>query len=166
MGFMDSYKRLEKICNEIYSDDPRGVSSYIDDMSNTPSGVLSVPTWEEDLKKLKKYRWIRNQITHEPGLSEHNMCAPSDARWLDDFHNRILNQTDPLALNYKAYKASKPSNTYAPQQSHAVEPAVKRSAPPQKSREKKHTGWFVFLFVLLIVAFALLVVYSYLHFLI
>lgn len=32
MSFMNSYKQLEKLCNEIYHDN-HGVSSYIDDMT-------------------------------------------------------------------------------------------------------------------------------------
>lgn len=33
MSFMNSYKQLEKLCNEIYHDS-HGVSAYIDDMTN------------------------------------------------------------------------------------------------------------------------------------
>ena len=36
MSFIDSYKRLEKLCSEIYNDN-HGVSSYIDEMLIRPS---------------------------------------------------------------------------------------------------------------------------------
>ena len=65
MGFIDSYKHLEKLCGEILNDE-RKVSAYIDEMINTPRGVCLVRGWNEDLKKLKHYRWVRNQIVHEP----------------------------------------------------------------------------------------------------
>ena len=26
------------------------------------------------------------------------MCGPEDVRWIEDFHARIMNQTDPLAM--------------------------------------------------------------------
>ena len=107
MGFIDSYKRLEKLCGEILNDDRR-ISAYIDEMVNNPRGAYCVSTWNEDLKKLKHYRWIRNKITHEPGYSEDNMCEPSDTWWLDDFYLRIMNQTDPLTLYHKAIS----KNTY------------------------------------------------------
>ena len=34
MNFIDSYKKLEKLCNEMYGD-KHGVSLYIDEMINT-----------------------------------------------------------------------------------------------------------------------------------
>ncbi len=115
MSFIESYKHLEKICGEILNDDRR-VSAYIDEMINTPRGAFYVLSWNEDLKKLKHYRWVRNRIAHEPGCNEENMCDPSDVLWLDDFYSRIMNQTDPLALYRKATEAptyaDRPSNTH------------------------------------------------------
>ncbi len=103
MGFMDSYKQLEKLCSEVMSS-KKGVSSYIDEMQNNPYGTQYVTGWSEDLKKLKHYRWVRNNIAHEPGCTEQDMCDNSDTLWLNNFHSRIMNQTDPLALYYKATK--------------------------------------------------------------
>lgn len=101
MGFIDSYKHLEKLCGEILNDE-RKVSAYIDEMKNAPRGSYLVAGWNEDLKKLKHYRWVRNQIVHEPGCTEENMCRPEDVLWLDSFYLRIMDQKDPLALYYKA----------------------------------------------------------------
>lgn len=101
MGFIDSYKQLEKLCGEVLNDDRR-ISAYIDEMINIPNGALYVSNWDKDLKKLKHYRWVRNKISHEPGCSELNMCEPVDELWIDDFYMRIINQTDPLALYHKA----------------------------------------------------------------
>ena len=116
MSFIDSYKRLEKLCSEIYNDN-HGVSSYIEEMINTPIGARYVPGWDEDLKQLKHYRWVRNQIVHEPGCTEENMCEPGDAEWLDNFRSRIMSGSDPLTL-YRKIKSSKstqhPRKTYTP----------------------------------------------------
>ena len=101
MGFIDSYKHLEKLCGEVLNDDRR-VSAYIDEMLRTPRGSYYVRTWDEDLKNLKHYRWVRNQISHEPGCTEQNMCDPKDELWLDEFYSRIMNQTDPLSLYHQA----------------------------------------------------------------
>lgn len=101
MGFIDSYKHLEKLCGDVLNDEWR-ISAYIDAMLNTPSGAYYVAGWNDDLKQLKHYRWVRNQIVHEPGCSEDNLCTPEDTRWLDAFYSRILHQTDPLALYRKA----------------------------------------------------------------
>lgn len=103
MGFMDAYKRLEKLCGEIMKDDRR-VSAYIDEMLRLPNGSRLVAGWNDDLKQLKHYRWVRNQIAHDPDRTEKNMCQPEDTRWIEDFYARIMNQTDPLALYRKANK--------------------------------------------------------------
>lgn len=114
MGFIDSYKHLEKLCGEVLNDDRR-VSAYIDAMLSMPRGSYLVAGWNEDIKRLKHYRWVRNQIAHEPGCSEENMCEPNDVMWLDNFYSRIMNQTDPVALYHRATKprpAPKPKQTY------------------------------------------------------
>lgn len=106
MGFMDSYKRLEKLCGEVLNDDRR-VSAYIDEMLNTPRGASVVRGWEEDLKQLKHYRWVRNKISHDTECTEKNMCNASDVQWIDNFYARIMKQTDPLALYRKALQRRK-----------------------------------------------------------
>ena len=108
MGFMDSYKRLEKLCGEVMNDSRR-ISAYIDEMKNTPRGARYVKGWDEDLKQLKHYRWVRNRIVHDPQCSEGTMCNASDVRWLENFYTRIMNRTDPLTLYYQAMQThSKP----------------------------------------------------------
>lgn len=109
MGFIDAYKRLEKLCGEILNDDCR-VSAYIDEMLNTPQGSYLVSGWDEDLKQLKHYRWIRNQIVHDPDYNEENLCSDDDTQWLVSFYLRIINQKDPLAL-YR--QATQPKRTPA-----------------------------------------------------
>ena len=97
MSFIESYKHLDKICGEMF-ETQYGVSAYIEEMLNNPHGSFLVRGWENDLKQLKHYRWIRNQIVHEPDCYEETMCEAGDDEWLDDFYERIINQTDPLAL--------------------------------------------------------------------
>ena len=133
MNFIDSYKRLEKLCSEIYNDN-HGVSSYIDEMINTPVGARYVPGWDDDLKQLKHYRWVRNQIVHDPGCTEENMCEHGDAHWLDNFRSRIMSANDPLAL-YR--KARNPQPTHKTQQKNTPEPEVytyhQNTRVPQRS---------------------------------
>jgi hypothetical protein len=107
MSFIESYKHLDKICGEMF-ETQYGVSAYIEEMLNNPHGSFLVRGWENDLKQLKHYRWIRNQIAHEPDCTEQNMRESGDAEWLDDFYSRIMNQTDPLTLYAKA-TAPKPT---------------------------------------------------------
>lgn len=114
MGFIESYKHLEKLCGDMLQTQ-HGISAYIDDMGNTPNGCYWVKGWDEDLKRLKHYRWIRNQISHEPNCTEENMCEYGDAQWIDDFYDRIMNQSDPLAMYRKATRpqpVAKPKQPY------------------------------------------------------
>lgn len=98
---MNSYKHLEKLCGEIMRDERR-VSAYIDEMTCTPFGPSLVAGWNNDLKKLKHYRHIRNLIAHEPDCSEDSLCVPSDAVWIENFCTRILNSSDPLCIGRAA----------------------------------------------------------------
>ena len=66
MDFMNSYKRLEKLCGDLLNDE-RKVSAYIDEMAATTDGERLVPGWSSDLKHLKHFRWVRNRIVHDPG---------------------------------------------------------------------------------------------------
>ena len=122
-GFIESYKRLEKLCGDLLNDNRR-ISACIDEMISLSRGSYLVRDWDDDLKQLKHYRWVRNQIAHEPDCSEENMCEPSDVAWIDGFYSRIMNQTDPLAMYLNAEKP-------------------KQSAPPQHTHpaQKKPIGW-------------------------
>lgn len=113
MSFMEAYKRLEKICGEMYGNDKK-LTAYIDRMESTFNGPYYVNGWREDLKQLKHYRWLRNKIAHEPNCNEEDVCQEEDEEWIDYFYSRIMNQTDPLALYAQAMKersVSKASKT-------------------------------------------------------
>ena len=131
MSFIDSYKRLEKLCSEIYGN---GVKSYIEQMHNNPMGSRYVTGWDEDLKRLKHYKWVRNQISHEPDCTEDNMCEHSDAEWLENFRLRIMSGSDPLTL-YRKTKSSK--STQQPRQTYTPDPRTytytQRTSAQQRS---------------------------------
>ena len=78
MSFIESYKHLDKICGEVLNDDRR-ISAYIDEMKNTPRGSYLVRGWDDDLKQLKHYRWIRNQIAHSQ-IARKKICANTAIR--------------------------------------------------------------------------------------
>ena len=101
VGFIKSYKHLDNLCKDING---IGVTGYINDMEDRPSAEYRIAGWKQDYLKLKHYRYIRNQIAHENYAEEENMSSPEDTVWLDNFYNRIMNQTDPLALYYQATK--------------------------------------------------------------
>lgn len=151
MGFIDSYKHLEKLCGEIF-DCERKISAYIDEMKETPQGAFVVKHWDDDLKKLIHYRSIRNKIVHELNCTEENMCEPDDAIWLDDFYSRIMNQTDPLSLYNKANKESKTQDTNAVKKPQTNQyPHTQTEYVPHKKITKEPVGCSVLLLICILV---------------
>ena len=155
MGFIDSYKRLEKLCSEIYNDN-HGISSYIDEMINKPGGARYVPGWDEDLKRLKHYRWVRNQIVYDPGCTEENMCEYGDAQWLDNFRSRIMAANDPLA-QYR--KARNPQPTQRPRQTYTPEPR-NYTYPQRTSTPQRSAGCLTYVIGVLVVVAAVILITS------
>ena len=152
MSFISSYKHLEKLCGEVMND-RRCISAYIEEMERKPRGAFYVPSWNDDLKALKHYRWVRNQIAHEPDCDEDNMCDEDDVLWLAQFYSRIMNQTDPLTLYRKAIT----SGTTATQK------PVKTSPPPhtyQNPAPTRPRGCLAYLLIPLIV----ILLFSFLFF--
>lgn len=159
MDFIESYKHLEKLCGELLNDERR-ISAYIDEMVNTSRGSYYVRGWDDDLKQLKHYRWVRNKIAHEPDCTEENMCEPGDAVWLDNFYSRIMNQTDPLALYSKAIKprpAQKPAQEHKPE-SPADADEYSQPNANQKIPSQKTAGCMTFLEGLLIIVVVILLI--------
>ena len=139
MGFMEAYKRLDRLCADVMKNG-RGISAYIEEMSRIPGAVWRVPGWENDLKKLKNYRWIRNQIAHETDCDERNMCSDEDERWLEDFHQRIMKGTDPLT-QYRHATQPAPKPAPAPKFTTAPAPVVSVSHRKKKKCEVKTGSW-------------------------
>ena len=157
MGFIESYKHLEKLCGEVLNDNRR-ISAYIYEMENTPRDSYLVRGWDYDLKQLKHYRWVRNQIAHEPDCTEQNMCDESDAVWLDNFYSRIMNQTDPLALYYKATKL-RPAQKST--QTHTQETTTQTYSQPAANHKKASqntAGCMTFLVGVLIIVVAIVLI--------
>lgn len=134
MGFMKSYKRLDNLCKDTNAS---GVTGYIQDMEQETNGKFYVAGWEDDCSRLKRYRHIRNQIAHENDADEDDLCSAGDTAWIEDFYRRVIEQTDPLALYYRAVgfpSAPKPANIKTPPTSQYVParpkvPPVSRYAP-------------------------------------
>ena len=152
MSFIESYKHLDKICGEMF-ETQYGVSAYIEEMLNNPHGSFLVRGWENDLKQLKHYRWIRNQIVHEPDCYEQNMCESGDDEWLDDFYERIINQTDPLTLYAKA-TAPKPTKKpmQTPKIDHETYAYSQQVTNPKKSSKTAISLIAVLVVITLVVA--------------
>lgn len=100
--FFEEYKRLNKLCSEIFSCQ-NGVSEYISQMENDwNNGYKYVSAWNKDFKSLKHIRWVRNRIAHDS--DETQISNPSDLLFVENFYERIFSGTDPLTLLRKANK--------------------------------------------------------------
>lgn len=94
-ALFDEYKRVDNICRDMFLSQ-RGISQYITEMEQKSfHGRSIVPSWDMDYRKLKRVRWLRNQIAHEASTTD---CNEEDVAWLEEFHSRLLEQRNPLAL--------------------------------------------------------------------
>ena len=105
LEFLEAYKRLDELCKQILMSD-RGISEYIDEMSNESQGYRMVSNWENDYKQLKKMRWIRNQLAHEVNSLEKQLATVEDIKWLENFYVRIIECTDPFSMLRKVKNTS------------------------------------------------------------
>ena len=98
--FFESYKKLDRLCSDLYTE-KNGISAYIADMeTKTSMGHLLVQSWDSDYKNLKHVRWVRNQIAHESDMLQ--VSETTDLSFVQDFYDRILSEEDPLTLLRKA----------------------------------------------------------------
>lgn len=96
--FQEKYKQLDFLCKDIFASKD-GVSVYISEMELTNFQFRRyVYDWENIYKQLIHLRWIRNQLAHEVGAFNTDICTDFDIKWLTDFYNSVLNRTDPLAI--------------------------------------------------------------------
>lgn len=93
-NFFDDYKQLDAVCRDMFSCQ-NGIGEYIVQMEQNSFMQHRVPLWNEDYRKLKRWRWLRNQIAHTTSSTE---CGQEDIEQLRSFHNRILNRQDSLAV--------------------------------------------------------------------
>ena len=106
IDFMDLYKSVDRFIRDAYSSS-EGVSEYIRQMEkNDFKGRRYVVTWGEDYVKLKRLRWIRNQLSHEVGYDS-DICEESDYYWLETFSSRLYSANDPLSAMNKAENAER-----------------------------------------------------------
>ena len=106
IDFMDLYKSVERFIRDAYSS-TEGVSEYIRQMEqNDFKGKRYVDTWGADYDKLKRLRWIRNQLSHEVGYDS-DICEGADYDWLETFSQRLYSANDPLSAMNKGENAER-----------------------------------------------------------
>ena len=100
--FFDEFKALDNLCRDIYGEpfDKRlGVTSYLEEMDqNAYQGSKKVSGWTADYNRLKFVRNLRNELAHSRNFMTVDICSENDIDFVSSFKERILNQTDPLAM--------------------------------------------------------------------
>lgn len=124
--FFDTYAQLDKLCADMYGSAP-GVTHYIEDMKAASARKRpQIRNWDFDLSQLIRLRHIRNTLAHTPGAFAQPHCTQKDIDWMQQFHQRILTQTDPLAST--RWQAKPVPTAHKAQK---VKPA-----PPQKGKQE------------------------------
>ena len=165
--FFEAYKRLDKLCSEMYSCQ-NGVSEYIAQMDRlTYKGQYRVFSWNNDYKMLKHVRRVRNQIAHDSGSFQ--ISEPDDLDFVQEFRSRIFSGNDPLTLLRKAIESA--DSLRRQQKKQASEAGIQRpqaqqytyQAPPELPKntpeKKKPRAWIGVLVGVGIVALILLILY-------
>lgn len=130
--FQEQYKRLDKLCRDMYSSS-EGVSAYIQDMENTPyKERQAVDNWDAVYKKLKHARWMRNQLAHDISIDT-DFCDVSDIGFIKRFYTSILNGNDPLVCAYKAKQSA--MQTQSPSHKKTIESQLVIHTPQEKPRK-------------------------------
>ena len=127
--FLNEFKKLDKLLSEAY-EDIHGITAYIDEMKASDGNDIS--GWNDDFKRLKTLRNIRNKLIHEVGYDEVDRVTKSDIEYIKGFYQRFLKSTDPLAQLYKKEK-------------------------PKKNKKKDETNW-VLIFSITFIIFILSII--------
>ena len=108
--FFDEYKKLDKLCSEMYGKNSGGVTCYLNDMMTVPVMQRNrIPEWNQTYDRLRELRHIRNQMAHGEGSFEDYPCSEEDVLWLFEFRSKIMHISDPLAV----YRRQTAESTHA-----------------------------------------------------
>lgn len=144
MRFMSAYKYLDMICRDMNG---IGVSGYIEDMEQAQRGSYSVKGWDYDYQQLKHYRWVRNQLAHEVDVEEDDLCTQEDTEWIENFYNRIIDCSDPLAC----YATIKKANFTRDKSNMQKEDITTRNVECHENNSSQHhLRWIIFILLIAI----------------
>ena len=139
--FFDEFKRLDKICKDIYGEslnNKLGVTMYLDDMeSKHLQGEHRIPSWCSDYNQLKRARNIRNELAHSDVSISFQLCTQADVDFIRSFYARLMTQTDPLATLHRQTTLQAKSKTPQEAAYSSVQRRVPLPMPPENKPSKK-----------------------------
>ena len=132
--FFDEFKALDNLCRDIYGESTAnklGVTLYLEDMDrNVYRGAFGVAGWKSDYSRLKSARNLRNELAHSRNSMTVDICSQADIDFVSSFRERILNQTDPIAMLIKQSTTSRPSAQPKPQPTYTYKAPEKPQPQP------------------------------------
>ena len=150
---MEEYKALDGFCAQAYGVE-HGVTNYIETMKGvSPPETLKVQGWKENLDRLQKYRKIRNILVHEEGSLERDLLTMDDIKWIQNFHQKLLHTTDPLAILYKKNTAQKNTNI-----KHSSPLLDQKVSAPKEDSEMNSVVFVLLVIGIVIVIFSIILV--------
>ena len=94
LAFFNAYLELDKICAKRFSISKSGVTAYINNLVDT----RYAPDRNEVLRKLIKYRKLRNILAHEAvAMTELNEIGKDDIKWVNQFAKSVEKNRDPIS---------------------------------------------------------------------
>ncbi len=106
MKFIESYKRLDNLLKDCFNSET-GVTSYIKCLEKINSNKND---FNDDYKKLKYYRHIRNRIVHDNDASEEKLISKYDVLWIEKFYTRVIKRSDPYSIYCSRRRKTKSTN--------------------------------------------------------
>lgn len=156
--FINAFKHLEKLCNEIYGGQ-HGVTQYIDEMDRTsPFSARKIFGWTEDYESLKHVRHIRNAMVHDDSDYDTDYTF-EDVQFMKNFYDRIMNQQDPLALLRKQNEAARAKNKAISEPVNPYKPigSVSSTIPDREEETEWSTRKSIAVFFVVVAAIAIVV---------
>ena len=145
LHFLEAYKYLDELCKQIFSSDV-GVTKYIEEMEKETQGHFLIKDWDNDYKKLKHMRWLRNQLVHDANSFQKNIVCTDDIEWLKQFESRIINCTDSFSLLNQSRNQNNEINT-----------VYKNTTEITNDDDKEKIQDFIFLVIMIVIVVLVLV---------
>ena len=159
LKFLQEYKKLDELCKQILSS-TRGISEYIDQMQSECRNHSKVPNWNNDLKELKRLRWIRNQLVHDTDSFDTLEVSKEDISYLKEFRSRILHCEDPFSLLHKLEQHSTHKNVKSLPLTSSVSTKNDACSDDTASQENSYSGILLLLVISAVFIFFLLYFFS------
>ena len=136
MSFLESYKRLDNLCKDMFRSE-KGVTTYIELMEQNRNKGKSIPMWDSEYRKLKHYRYVRNRLVHDNDVYESDMVDETDIQWIDNFRHRMLTLEDSLSV---LFAPSRSSHRAPSKQPHREQPSNRQK---HRSYRRKKEGCYI-----------------------